>query len=92
VTPQGYRLESILFGGGNQQGIRSGTLNVPGIVGLGEVCRFRQLGMAEDERKIAVLRDKLQGLLLQEIPGLVINGDMSDRIPEKFAYFGSGYS
>ncbi len=35
--------------------------------------------MAEDERKIAALRDKLQGLLLKEIPGLVINGEMSDR-------------
>ena len=80
VMPQGYRLEPILFGGGHQQGIRSGTLNVPGIVGLGEACRLRQLEMVEDERKIAELRDKLQGLLLQEIPGLVINGDMSDRL------------
>ncbi len=81
VMRPGYRLEAILFGGGHQQGIRSGTLNVPGIVGLGEACRLRQLEMAEDERKIAELRDKLQGLLLKGIPGLVINGDMSDRVP-----------
>ncbi|MGL5193124.1 MAG: cysteine desulfurase family protein, partial [Chroococcales cyanobacterium] len=80
VMRQGYRLEPILFGGGHQQGIRSGTLNVPGIVGLGEACRLRQLEMSEDERKIAELRDKLQGLLLKEIPKLVINGDMSDRL------------
>lgn len=80
VMSRGYRLEPILFGGGHQQGIRSGTLNVPGIVGLGEACRLRQLEMVEDEGKIAQLRDKLQGLLLDKIPGLVINGDKSDRL------------
>jgi len=80
VMLQGYPLEPILFGGGHQQGIRSGTLNVPGIVGLGEACQLRQLEMAEDERNIAQLRDKLQGLLLDKIPGLVINGDKSDRL------------
>lgn len=80
VMRRGYRLEPILFGGGHQQGIRSGTLNVPGIVGLGEACRLRQLEMVEDEGKIAQLRDKLQGLLVDKIPGLVINGDVCDRL------------
>ncbi|MFO7030470.1 aminotransferase, partial [Limnospira fusiformis CCALA 023] len=66
-----------LFGGGHQGGIRSGTLNVPGIVGLGEACRLRGLEMAEDEAKIANWRDKLQDLLLDKISGLVINGDIN---------------
>ncbi|WP_236141663.1 aminotransferase class V-fold PLP-dependent enzyme [Nostoc sp. CMAA1605] len=72
--------QSHFFGGGHQKGIRSGTLNVPGIVGLGEACRLRLLEMEEDEKAIAELRDKLQSLLLSKIPGLVINGDVSSRL------------
>jgi len=48
--------------------MRSGTLNVPGIVGLGEACRLRQLEMAEDELAIAAKRDRLQSLLLKKFP------------------------
>jgi len=74
------RLEPLIFGGGHQRGMRSGTLNVPGIVGLGEACRLRSLEMADDERAIATKRDKLQNLLLEKIAGLVINGDTANRL------------
>lgn len=77
---RGYHLEPLIVGGGQQQGVRSGTLNVPGIVGLGEACRLRSLEMADDERAIATLRDRLQTLLLEKIPELVINGDTSYRL------------
>ena len=80
VVRKGYQLNPILFGGGHQKGLRSGTLNVPGIVGLGEACRLRLLEMEEDESAIAYLRDKLQSLLLNNIPGLLINGDVSSRL------------
>lgn len=80
VVRKGYQLNPILFGGGHQKGLRSGTLNVPGIVGLGEACRLRLLEMEEDEKAIADLRDKLQGLLLDKIPDLVINGDLNSRL------------
>lgn len=80
VVRRGYQLNPILFGGGHQKGLRSGTLNVPGIVGLGEACRLRLLEMEEDEKVIADLRDKLQSLLLEKIPGLVINGDVANRL------------
>jgi cysteine desulfurase len=80
VVRRGYQLNPIVFGGGHQKGLRSGTLNVPGIVGLGEACRLRLLEMEEDEKAIADLRDKLQGLLLDKIPDLVINGDLSSRL------------
>jgi len=69
--------------------MRSGTLNVPGIVGLGEACRLRQLEMKEDEKaiakrcceaQIASKRDRLQTLLLDKIPDLVINGDTTSRL------------
>jgi cysteine desulfurase len=53
VVRKGTRLQPQIFGGGHQLGLRSGTLNVPGIVGLGEACRLRQAEMVEDETAIA---------------------------------------
>lgn len=80
VIKKGHHLETLIFGGGHQKGLRSGTLNVPGIVGLGEACRLRYLEMLEDEQAIANLRDKLQNLLLEKIPNMVINGDRNNRL------------
>jgi cysteine desulfurase len=80
VVRQGYHLQPLIYGGGHQQGIRSGTLNVPGIVGLGEACKLRQLEMEEDEKKIAILRDTLQNLLQAQISNLVVNGNLNNRL------------
>jgi cysteine desulfurase len=80
VVRKGYHLEPLIFGGGHQRGMRSGTLNVPGIVGLGEACRLRQAEMAVDERVIAAKRDRLQFLLSHAIPSLVINADLEHRL------------
>jgi cysteine desulfurase len=80
VVKKGHPLEPIIFGGGHQKGLRSGTLNVPGIVGLGEACRLRSLEMEKDEKVIALLRDKLQNLLQEKIPNIVINGDLTSRL------------
>jgi cysteine desulfurase len=80
VVRKGYNLEPLLFGGGHQKGMRPGTLNVPGIVGLGEACRLRSLEMEKDEQAIATLRDQLQQRLLESIPELVINGDIENRL------------
>ncbi|MDR9402051.1 MAG: cysteine desulfurase family protein [Halothece sp. Uz-M2-17] len=80
VIKKGTSLEPILFGGGHERGIRSGTLSVTGIVGLGEACRLRQLEMEEDEKRIATQRDQLQQRLLENIPDLVINGDTDSRL------------
>ena len=80
VVKKGTHLNPILFGGGHQQGMRSGTLNVSGIVGLGEACHLRQLEMHEDETRIAQLRDELERLLQAKIPGLLINGDRTSRL------------
>lgn len=57
-----------------------GTPNVPGIAGFGEACRLRRLEMAEDEPRIAALRDRLQSELIASIPDLAVNGDLSCRL------------
>ena len=80
VIKKGYHLQPLIYGGGHQNGIRSGTLNVSGIVGLGEACYLRQLEMQEDESAIASLRDHLQSLLQEKIPNLVVNGDTENRL------------
>ncbi|MEL7226123.1 MAG: aminotransferase class V-fold PLP-dependent enzyme, partial [Cyanobacteria bacterium J06576_12] len=80
VVKKGHQLEPILYGGGQQNGLRPGTLNVPGIVGLGEACHLRQIEMDEDDRVIAVKRDQLQKQLLKNIPGLAVNGDLQNRL------------
>jgi cysteine desulfurase len=49
--------------------MRSGTLDVPSIVGLGKACRLRQIEMEQDEKAITSKRDRLQNLLLDKIPG-----------------------
>jgi cysteine desulfurase len=80
VIKKGYHLQPIIYGGGHQQGIRSGTLNVSGIAALGEACELRRLEMEADEKAIAILRDKLQQSLQSKIPDLVVNGDLNNRL------------
>ena len=80
IVKKGHHLEPLIYGGGHQKGMRSGTLNVSGIAGLGEACRLRQLEMAEDEKAIASKRDRLETLLQESIPDLVINGDLTNRL------------
>ena len=75
-----YPLNPLFYGGGHQQGLRSGTLNLPGIVGLGEACTLRHQEMASDEPRIAQQRDTLQAQLQQAIPQLQVNGNLPDRL------------
>ncbi|MGG4144235.1 cysteine desulfurase family protein [Paenibacillus algorifonticola] len=80
IIKNGTEVEPLFFGGGQQRNIRPGTLNVPGIVGLGEACRLRSLEMIKDEYQIMLRRDKLQDLLLSLIPEIRINGDVQNRL------------
>jgi len=77
-------------GGGHERGMRSGTLNVPGIVGLGEACAICNAGMAEESKRMAYLRDKLRSKLESELDEVYINGTMEHRLPNNlnisFAY------
>lgn len=80
VVTRKHQLAPMMYGGGHQRGMRSGTLNVPGIVGLGKACRLRSLEMKKDEKEIGEKRDRLQELLREKIPGLTINGDPEHRL------------
>src|SRR5258708_11145217 len=68
-------------GGGHERGMRSGTLNVPGIVGLGEACAICQAEMAEESKRMAYLRDKLRNKLEAELGEVYINRTMEHRLP-----------
>ena len=61
-------------------GIRSGTPNVPGIVGLGKACQLLRCEMLDDEPRIAAQRNRLEELLIANIKGLVVNGDYENRL------------
>lgn len=80
IVRRDHRIEPLLYGGGQQRGLRPGTLNLPGIVGLGEACRLRAEEMTVDEVEIAKKRDRLQFLLQSQVPELVINGDLQNRL------------
>ena len=67
-------------GGGHERGMRSGTLNVPGIVGFGKACELARLEMDQDAKRLSVLRDKLQSELMK-IEEVYVNGDEEHRLP-----------
>ncbi|HLK54148.1 MAG TPA: IscS subfamily cysteine desulfurase [Candidatus Angelobacter sp.] len=75
------RLVPMIDGGGHESGLRSGTLNVPGIVGFGKACEIAQQDMAEESCRVAGLRNRLRDRLLAELDQLVINGSMEHRLP-----------
>jgi cysteine desulfurase len=77
--PNKVKISALLHGGGHERGLRSGTLNVPGIVGLGKACELARQEMTPDEKRISQLRDQLEAELLT-IPGTAINGNPNYRL------------
>jgi cysteine desulfurase len=76
------KLEPQAVGGGQEKGLRSGTLNVPGIVGFGEAARLAQDALAVGEpARLAALRDRLLAALRDRIGGIEVNGSMDRRLP-----------
>ncbi len=74
------RLAPLFSGGGQERGLRSGTLPAPLIVGLGEACRLAQAEMADEATRLAGLRDGLLDRLRSAIPDIAVNGSMQSRI------------
>ena len=84
------QLTAQMDGGGHERGMRSGTLNIPGIVGLGEACAIAQAEMPAESKRLEYLRDKLKDRLLASLDEVYINGTMEHRLPNNlnvsFAY------
>lgn len=74
-------LEPILLGGGHERGLRSGTLNVPGIVGFGTAAEIALAAMPEDSSRIRTLRDRLHEGISGRLEDVLLNGHPVDRLP-----------
>jgi len=77
----GTRLRQLLYGGHHQRGLRPGTENVPGIVGLGKAAEIARARLADDATRISLSRDELERGLLQKIPQSYLNAGGSPRTP-----------
>jgi cysteine desulfurase len=74
-------LTPLIDGGGHERGIRSGTVNVPGIVGFGMACEIARLEMAAESRRVGALRDTLCRLVTTQLDEVSVNGDREPRLP-----------
>ncbi len=84
------QISPIIDGGGHERGMRSGTLNVPGIVGLGKACAICHEEMPQESCRLAGLRNRLKDRILGGLDEVYINGSMEHRLPNNlnisFAY------
>ncbi len=75
------RLTPIIDGGGHERGLRSGTLNVPGIVGFGAACEIAGREMEQEAQRLRGLRDQLQANLFERLDEVFLNGHPVQRLP-----------
>jgi len=72
------RVEPLVYGGGQERGMRSGTLDVPGIIGMAEAARLAVAGLPEEAARMRRLRDRLWGRLARDVAGIALNGPPLD--------------
>jgi len=75
------RLTAIIDGGGHERGMRSGTLNVPGIVGFGKACELCREGMADEAQRVLRLRERLKDFIYAQLDEVYLNGHPVHRLP-----------
>src|SRR5256714_4231620 len=75
------QISAILDGGGHERGMRSGTLNVPGIVGLGKACLICMEDMPKESCHLAGMRNRLRDNIMERLDEVYINGSMEHRLP-----------
>ena len=74
-------LEPVIHGGGHERGLRSGSLNVPGVVGFGAAAAIAVEERSLESQRVAVLRDRLVAELMRRLPHVCQNGDPTNRLP-----------
>ena len=75
------RLRQMIDGGGHERGMRSGTLNVPGIVGLGRACEIAKKEMAGEAERLKSLRERLKKNIIDQLEEVYVNGHPTERLP-----------
>ncbi len=75
------QISPLIDGGGHERGMRSGTLNVPGIVGLGKACQIAAGEMPQESCRLAGLRNRLKDRIMNRLDEVYINGSMEHRLP-----------
>ena len=78
---KGVRIEPLLHGGGHERGIRPGTENVPGVVGLGKACTIANQNLERDAQKLTTLRNRLIDGVIESNEESYLNGDRVKRLP-----------
>ena len=78
---KGVRITPLIHGGGQERGIRSGTENVPGIVGFGKACEIASNDLEENYQRLIKTRDEIIDKVLDAVPESYLNGDRNDRLP-----------
>jgi len=75
------RLDPLLEGGGHERGMRSGTVNVPGVVGFGRACELCQQLMPDEAQRTRMMRERLREGLMERLDGVTLNGPPTERLP-----------
>jgi len=75
------KIDPLIEGGGQEHGARSGTLNVPGIVGLGMACEIARTDMVADGERLMRLTERLKREIVSQLDEVSVNGDLSQRLP-----------
>ncbi len=75
------QISAIIDGGGHERGMRSGTLNVAGIVGMGKACAIASEEMAQEAKKLSGLRDRLRERIMSRLDEVYVNGSSEHRLP-----------
>ena len=78
---KGVRITPLIHGGGQERGIRSGTENVPGIVGFGKACEIANNNLEENYARLVKTRDEIIEKVLDAVPKSYLNGDKNERLP-----------
>ena len=78
---KGISIDPVILGGGQENGLRSGTENVANIVGFGKACELSRINLLENISRMKDLRDYISKKIIQEIPEVILNGHPESRLP-----------